>query len=58
MINRTQIVSIPKGVVRANNPDILKEFGGTGELTNRWTRSVLSDLNWSRRKGTTSRIEP
>ena len=35
VINRRQIVNIGKSVVRANNPDILKEFGGTVELTNR-----------------------
>ena len=58
VINRRQILNIAKGVVRANNPDILKEFGGAVELTNRWARSVLSDLNWSLRKGTTGKIEP
>ena len=57
VINRRH-VNIAKGVVRANNPDILKAFGGTVELTNRWARSVLSDLNWSKRKETTSKIEP
>ena len=57
VINRRQIVNIPKGVVRANNPDILTEFGGTVELINRWARSILSDLNWSKRKGTTGKIE-
>ena len=57
VINRRQTVNIGKGVVRANNPDILEEFGGTIELTNRWTRSVLSDLSWSKRKGTTGKIE-
>ena len=45
VINRRH-VNIAKGVVRANTPDILKAFGGTVELTNRWARSVLSDLNW------------
>ena len=58
VINRRQIVNIAKGVVRANNPDILTEFGGTAELTNRWARSILSELNWSKRKGTTGKIEP
>ena len=58
VINRRQIVNIAKGVVRANNPDILKEFGGTVEPTNRWARGVLSDLNWSKRKGTTGKIKP
>ena len=58
VINRRQIVNIAKGVVRANNPDILKEFGGTVELTNRWARRVLSDLNWSKRNGTTGKTKP
>ena len=58
VISRRQIVNIGKGIVRENNPDILKGFGGTIELINRWARSVLSDLNWSKRKGTTGKIEP
>ena len=46
VINRRQIVSIAKGDVRANNPDILKEFRAklvwrAAELNS----SVLSDLN-------------
>ena len=40
VINTRQVVNIAKGVVRANNPDILKESSGTVELTNRWSRSV------------------
>ena len=51
------MVNIAKGVVRANNPDIVKEFGETVELTNRWARSVLSNLNWSKWKGTTGKIK-
>ena len=58
VINRMQIVNIAKSVVRANNPDILKEFSETVELTTRWARRVLSDLNWSKRKGATGKIEP
>ena len=34
VINRRQIVSIAKGIVRANNPNILKDFDDTVELTN------------------------
>ena len=58
VINKRQIVNIAKDVVKENNPNILKKFGGTVELTNRWARSVLSDLNWSKRKGITGKIEP
>ena len=44
-INRRQILDIDKSVIRANNPEILKEFGGTVELTDRWTRGILIKLN-------------
>ena len=57
VINRKQIANIAKGVASANNPDILKKFGGTVELKSRWPRSFLSDLNWSKRKETTGKIE-
>lgn len=58
VINRRQILNIAKGVVKSNNPEILVEFGGTVELTNRWARSILSDMNWCKRKGTTGKVEP
>ena len=43
-INRKQIINITKGVVRAKNPNDLKEFDGTLELTDRWARHVLTKL--------------
>ena len=58
VINRRQILNIAKGVITANNPNILKEFGGTVELTDRWARGILTKLNWSKRKGTTGKVEP
>ena len=57
VINRRQIWNIDKGVIRENNPDILKKFGGTVELTDRWARSILTTLNWSKRKGTTGKVK-
>ena len=44
VINRNQILNIAKGVVRANNPSALKEFGGSLDLTDRWARDVLKQL--------------
>ena len=35
VINRKRIPNIAKGVVRANNSNALKEFGGTLDLTDR-----------------------
>ena len=58
VINREQIINIAKDVIKANNPDILEEFGGTVKLTEKWTRGVLKQLNWSKRKGTTGKVDP
>ena len=58
VINRKQILNIVKGVVTTNNPNALKQFGGTVELTDRWARHVLTKLEWSKRKGTTGKVEP
>ena len=33
VINRRSLICIANGVVKANNPDLLKEFGGNLELT-------------------------
>ena len=58
VINRQQLINIGNGVIRANNPEILKEFGGTNELTEDWARSAWKSLNWSKRRATTGKVEP
>ena len=58
VINRQQLINIGNGVIRANNPEILKEFGGTNELTEDWARSAWKSLNWSKRRATTRKVEP
>ena len=57
VINSKQLTNIGDGVIRANNPEMLKEFGGTIELREGWTRSVLKSLNWSERRTTTGKVE-
>ena len=37
---------------------MLKEFGGGLELTENWARNVLKSMNWTKRKGTTGKVEP
>ena len=56
VINRKQILNIGKGVVRVNNPNALKEFGGSLDLTDRWSIDVLKQLKWSKLKGTTGKV--
>ena len=57
VINRKQILNIVKGVVKSNNPNALKEFGGSLDLTDRWARAVLKQLKWGKRKGTTGNVD-
>ena len=57
-IKRRQLISIATGVVKANNPNLLKEYGGDLVLTDKWARGVSKKLTWSRRKGTTGKVDP
>ena len=43
-INGHQLVRIATGVVRANNPNLLKEYGGDLVLTDKWAKGVLENL--------------
>ena len=36
----------------------MKKFGGSLELSDGWARHTLKDLNWTKRKGTTGKVEP
>ena len=46
-----------KGVVRANNSNAFKEFGGSLNLSDCWARDVLKQLKWSKRRGTTGKVD-
>ena len=58
IINRHQLISIATGVVRANNPNLLKEYGDDLVLTDKWAKGVLEKLTWSKCKGTTGKVNP
>ena len=55
VINRHQLITVATGVVRANNPNLLKEYGSDLVLTDKWTRGVLEKLTSSKRKGITGK---
>ena len=52
------VIAIGAGVIKVNEPLILKEFGKNLELTEGWARNVLKDRDWVNRKGTTWKVEP
>ena len=58
VINRRQLISIATKVVRANNPNLLKEYGGDLVLTDKWARGVLEKLTRSKRKGNIGKVDP
>ena len=45
-------------MVRANNLNLLREYGGDLVLTDKWARGVLEKLTWSKRKVTTGKVDP
>ena len=51
-ISRKMVIAIAIGVIKANDSNILREFGGSLELTEGWARSVLKSMDWVKRKGT------
>ena len=57
-ISRKMVTAIATGVIKANDPNILREFGGSLELTEGWARSALKSMDWVKRKETTGKVEP
>ena len=45
-------------MVRVNNPNLSKEYGGDLVFTDKCARVVLEKLTWSKRKGTTGKVDP
>ena len=55
IISRKMIIAIGNGVVK---PKILREFGGSLELTKGGAGNVLKSMYQVKRKGTTGKVEP
>ena len=57
-ISRHIVMAIGNEVLKSNNPKLLKQTGGSLQLTENWIREVLKFMNWVKIKGTTGKIEP
>ena len=57
VISRRMVISIRNGVLKANDPNTLSEFGGTITLTEDWARGILRSMDWVKRKATTGKVE-
>ena len=58
VISRKIVFTICTGVIKANCPSKLKDFGGHITLTEGCAIAVLKSMEWSKRRGTTGKIEP
>ena len=58
MVSRMMVVSIGIGVLKANDPSTLFEFGSHITLTVDWARGILQSVDWLRQKRITGKIEP
>ena len=58
VISRKMVIAIGNGVIKTNSPSSLKKYGGHIELTDGWAGHVLKSMKWTKRKGTTSKVEP
>ena len=52
VVNRMIVISAAYGIVEYFNKGLLKEFGGTLELTRVWAQSFMSRIGLVKRKGT------
>ena len=55
--SQKRVIAIGTGVTKANVAKILKDFGGSLELTEGWARNVLKNMGWMKRKETTGKVE-
>ena len=53
-----KVIAIGIGAMEASEPNILKEFCGSLELTEDLARDVLKNMDWVKRKGRTGKVEP
>ena len=58
VISRKMVIAIGNGVIKAFSTSSLMKYGGHIELTDGWARHVLESMKWTKRKGTTGKVEP
>ena len=58
VISQKMVIAIGNGVIKANSPSSLKKYGGHIEFTDGWARHILESMKWTKRKGTTGKVEP
>ena len=58
VVYRKMVAAIGTSAVKANEPKILREYGGSFELTEGLSQNILKAVDWVKRKGVTGKVEP
>ena len=51
VVYRKMVAAIGTSAVKANEPKILREYGGSFELTEGLSQNILKAVDWVKRKG-------
>ena len=54
VLNTAIVLVASKGIVAVSDCGLLKQHGGSLELTSGWAKSLLTSMGYIRRKGSTS----
>ena len=52
IVNRAIVIAAARGIVEHNNPSLLCEHGGTIQLGKKWADSLMTRMNYVKRKAT------
>ena len=52
IVNRAIVIAAARGIVEHNNPSLLCEHGGTIQLGKKWADSLMTRMNYAKRKAT------
>ena len=52
VVNKANVIAAARGIVEHNNPFLLCEHGGTIQLGKKWDDSLMTKMNYVKRKVT------
>ena len=55
VVSRRMVIADSTGFVKVNRQSRLKVYDGHLQLTKNWVKNILKSMEWSKRKGTTSK---
>ena len=57
-ISRKTATAVGAGVLQSKSPEKLLKNGRSIKLTTKWAHGILTFMEWSKRRGTTAKLQP